>query len=107
MVPKVWLQMYEEPENQDLGHRESSCNLGEKTPKHFMIQKLVYNMPFPEGVNEPIFFQDSVNAERYINDILQQFFNDLTEEEKRGGWFQHDGATAHTANASMHRQYRS
>jgi hypothetical protein len=43
----------------------------------------------------------TVNSDRYVNDILNPFFNQLTAEERQYGYFQQDNATAHTANASM------
>jgi hypothetical protein len=42
-----------------------------------------------------------VNSDRYVNDIPNPFFNQLTAEEKQYGYFQQDNATAHTASASM------
>jgi hypothetical protein len=50
----------------------------------------------------PIFFGDTVNFDRYVSDILELFFQELTEEETRYGYFQQDSATAHTACNSMH-----
>jgi len=49
----------------------------------------------------PIFFNNTVNSERYINDILHPFFEQLTDNEKQNGTFQQDNATAHTAYASL------
>jgi hypothetical protein len=42
-----------------------------------------------------------MNTDRYINDILNPFFNQLTAEERQHGYFQQDNATAHMANATM------
>jgi succinylglutamate desuccinylase len=42
-----------------------------------------------------------VNSDRYINDTLNPFFNQLTAEERQHVYFQQDDATAHTANATM------
>jgi hypothetical protein len=42
-----------------------------------------------------------VNSDRYVNDILNPFFNQLTAEQRQHGYFQQDNATAHTANATM------
>jgi hypothetical protein len=44
-----------------------------------------------------------VNSDRYVSDILEPFFQELTEEETRYGYFQQDIATAHTARNSMQR----
>jgi len=49
----------------------------------------------------PIFFHDTVNSQRYINNILNPFFGELTDYEKQNGTFQQDNATAHTAHASI------
>jgi hypothetical protein len=42
-----------------------------------------------------------VNSGRYVNDILNPFFNQLTAEERQHGYFQQDNTTAHTANETM------
>jgi hypothetical protein len=49
----------------------------------------------------PYFFHETVNYDRYVNDILNPFFNQLTAEETQYGYFQQDNATAHTANAAI------
>jgi hypothetical protein len=51
----------------------------------------------------PILFGDTVNSDRYVSDILEPFFHELTEEETRYSYFQQDSATAHTACNSMQR----
>jgi inhibitor of nuclear factor kappa-B kinase subunit alpha len=50
----------------------------------------------------PIFFEETINSERYVSDILQPFFESITEEEKTYGYFMQDGATAHIATYSIH-----
>jgi hypothetical protein len=45
----------------------------------------------------PIFYDDAVNAARYMNNILSPFFAELTEEERLYSVFQQDSATAHMA----------
>jgi hypothetical protein len=45
----------------------------------------------------PIFFRGTLTAERYRNEILHEFINQLDDEELHEGYFQQDGATAHTA----------
>jgi hypothetical protein len=47
----------------------------------------------------PIFFSETVTAEKY-QDIIMQFISLLNEEE-RFCWLQHDGVTLHTANSTM------
>jgi hypothetical protein len=51
----------------------------------------------------PIFFEDTVNSDRYVSDILEPFFQELTDEETRYGYFQQDSTTALTARNSMQR----
>ena len=52
-------------------------------------------------VSGPIFFLQTLTAERYRNDIIT-LFNKLIEEEKTNGYFQQDRARAHTANSLLH-----
>jgi hypothetical protein len=42
----------------------------------------------------PISYNDTVNAARYVNNILSPSFTELTEEERQNGVFQQDSATA-------------
>lgn len=49
----------------------------------------------------PIFFNNTINADRYRTDILEPFLEQLNEREIEEAWFQQDGATAHTARASL------
>jgi hypothetical protein len=42
-----------------------------------------------------------VNSDRYVSDSLEPFFQELTEEKTRHGYFQQDSATAHTTRNSM------
>lgn len=49
----------------------------------------------------PIFFNETINGERYRTIILQQFFEQLLDDEIQYGYFQQDGATAHTARPSL------
>lgn len=48
----------------------------------------------------PIFFNFTINAERYRN-ILNEFIEQLHEDELQYGYFQHDGATAHTTRENI------
>ena len=50
----------------------------------------------------PIFFTETITSERYCKEILSAFIDQLTEEERSTGYFQQDGAAAHTANISLH-----
>ena len=53
----------------------------------------------------PIFFHQTLNSARYIADIFNPFVAALTEEEKTYGYFQQDGATAHTAGQTLEHIY--
>jgi hypothetical protein len=48
-----------------------------------------------------VFFNETINYERYVQVILGQFFSELTEEERLYGWFQQDSATARSADMSI------
>jgi hypothetical protein len=49
----------------------------------------------------PMFFNKTINCERFMQVILRQIFTELTEEERLYGWFQQDSAAAHTARLSV------
>ena len=49
----------------------------------------------------PIFYDGTINAQRYVDLILQPFFAEVTEEERDHAYFMQDNATAHTAHISM------
>lgn len=49
----------------------------------------------------PIFFNDNVNSDLYLDHIIHPFIGELNEEERESAWFQQDGATAHTSNKSL------
>lgn len=49
----------------------------------------------------PIFFHDTINAQRYRTLILEPFLAQLNDNEIQFGYFQQDGATAHTANNTI------
>jgi hypothetical protein len=49
----------------------------------------------------PVFFQETINSERYVRLILTPLFRKLTEDKKTYGYFMQDNTTAHTANHSM------
>lgn len=42
-----------------------------------------------------------MNAERYREEILRPFFDELHDDELRFGYFQQDGATAHTTRDTL------
>jgi hypothetical protein len=52
----------------------------------------------------PIFFNETINGQRYREQILVPFINELDDEEVQTGYFQH-GATAHTARETLNYYY--
>ena len=52
-------------------------------------------------ITGPIFFTQTVTAERYCNKLLCSVVDELSEEEKLTAYFQQDDATAHTANSKL------
>lgn len=49
----------------------------------------------------PIFFEQTVTAQRYREDIFNAFVNQLHDDELGQGFYQQDGATAHTTPATL------
>jgi hypothetical protein len=47
-----------------------------------------------------VFFPQTINAERHRELILDEFINQLDDEELHHGYFQQDGATPHTTRAN-------
>jgi hypothetical protein len=46
-------------------------------------------------------FQETINSQHYITLILEEFINHLHDDDLMIGYFQQDGATAHTSNETM------
>jgi hypothetical protein len=49
----------------------------------------------------PIFFSETLNSQRYCDNIVYPFIAQLKDNEIDKAYFQQDGATAHTAHMSM------
>jgi hypothetical protein len=49
----------------------------------------------------PILYYETVNSDRYVRNVLEPFFEQLTDDERQYGYFQQDNATAHTAPHSV------
>jgi hypothetical protein len=49
----------------------------------------------------PIFYDDTFNAVRNVNNILRPVISELKKEERPYGAFQQDSATTHTAHVSV------
>lgn len=47
------------------------------------------------------FFLGRINAERYRNEILTRFINELDDNELENGYFQQDGATPHCTQQTL------
>ena len=47
---------------------------------------------------DSILFNNTVNSQVYVTELLQTFLAQLTEEEREYAFFQQDGATAHTSH---------
>jgi hypothetical protein len=60
-----------------------------------------------QRVYGPVFFNFTVNSERYIQYMLQPFLNQLTDQERQIGYFQQDSARTHTARATMRYLYQN
>jgi hypothetical protein len=65
-----------------------------ETPLH--PQKIGFWIAVSRRLIGPIFFNNTINGQRYREQILKNFIQQLDENESNYGWFQHDGATAHT-----------
>ena len=50
----------------------------------------------------PIFFNETINSQNYCDNILRPFIAEFGQFERENAFFQQDGATAHTANNTMH-----
>jgi hypothetical protein len=50
----------------------------------------------PRRITGPTFYSDTVNAARYMNNMLCPLFTKLTEEDRLYGVFKKDSVTSHT-----------
>jgi hypothetical protein len=51
----------------------------------------------------PVFYEGTINADRYRNNLLEPFFQNLYDDELLHGYFQQDNATAHKTRQTMER----
>jgi hypothetical protein len=65
-----------------------------------LVKKFVWYVINARRIIGLIFYDDTVNTARYVNNILSPFFAKLTEE-RLYGIFQQDSATVHTAHISL------
>jgi hypothetical protein len=78
--------------------------------------RLIYKLPLHDEkvgvwhaisacrITGPVFYDDTVNAARYVNNTLSSYFAKLTEEERLYCFFQQDSITAHVAYTSLEAQ---
>jgi hypothetical protein len=81
--------------------KQSLLEFTESTSKLHPVKVGVLCALSARRIVRPVFFNERVNCERYIQVFVRQFFSKLTEEERLYGWFQQTSATAHTTHMSM------
>jgi hypothetical protein len=57
------------------------------------------------GITGPIIYEATLDAKRYIKEILNPFFINLAPAEERFGYFMQDGATPHTQLIKLSKYY--
>lgn len=88
-------------------HSQNYRTWATENPHHFVETSLhpekigVWIAMSRQRVVGPIFFNDTINAERYRTQILQPFINQLHDDELQRGYFQQDGAPPHVARATL------
>jgi hypothetical protein len=75
---------------------------------HALIQLPLYNQTVgvwcairATRITGPTFYEGTLDAQRYINEILNPFFINLAAAEEIFGYFMQDGATPHTAKEAI------
>jgi hypothetical protein len=66
------------------------CEAKQRTLPRAAAARNRYTALLREGLFAPVFFNETINCERYVQVILRQFFSELTEEETLYGWLQQD-----------------
>jgi hypothetical protein len=71
--------------------------------RHVLIQLPLYNLKigvcFAISANRiigPIFYEGTLDTQRYINELLNPFFVNLAPADERFNYFMQDGATPHS-----------
>jgi hypothetical protein len=95
----VILQGYINTENNRYWNSQNP-HLSHEDPLH-PVKVGVWGAVSARRIVEPVFFNKTINCERYVQVILGHFFPELTEEERLYALFQQDSATVHTACMSM------
>jgi hypothetical protein len=52
-------------------------------------------------VTGPMFYEETINSDRYVRQMLQQVFTQLIDEEKCYGYLKQDSETVHMIKHSM------
>jgi hypothetical protein len=68
---------------------------------HALIQLPLYDQKSANHIIGPIFYEGILDAQRYINEILNPLFVNLASVEEKFGYFMQDGTTPHTANKTI------
>jgi hypothetical protein len=89
-----------------LTHKKNGYWSSEKL--HALIQLPLYDQKIgiwctisTNCITWPIFYEEILDTQRYINEILNPFFVNLAPAEERFGHFMQDGATPHTAKETI------
>jgi hypothetical protein len=75
---------------------------------HALIQLPLYDQQIgvwgaisAKSITGPIFYEGTLDSQRYINEIFNPFFVSSEPAEEIFGYFMQNGATAHTANETI------